>query len=365
MQVRSPGAVGALMILGFSVLGAAPVAAASPSPVGPPAPVCGGGVPPSWVTTASHPNDGVPDPAGRIVFGQDLRDDPVFGPLVALYAIDPDGSDLVQLIDCEVAYPHLSPDGRRIALGIHMDDGSMRVATMAIDGGDLHILTTSGYDEYPDWSPDGTWLIYSRVQGADLAAINRECPINDCLVTLDLKEQLWRMNADGADQRLLGDPEAIDFWPRLSPDGRQVVFARVDPRNDHRKTLMIRDLPTGAERQVTANDRGPVLPQWSRDGRSILYATMHQAGGTDIWQQVETVPADDASAAPTVVRSVAEGGGGHPSYSPDGSRIVFFGCSGGLCTMATDGSDVQVLFSPPEGVVPLQPNWGITPKPTD
>jgi Tol biopolymer transport system component len=124
----------------------------------------------------------------------------------------------------------------------------------------------------------------------------------------------------------------------------------------------MRDLATGEEHQVTGNDREPVLPMFSPDGRSILYTTNHQAGGTDIWTQIETVPADDPAATPTVLRPAADhGGGSQASYSPDGSRIVYF--CGGLCTMAADGSDVQTVFSPPEGVVPVQPSWGIVPEP--
>ena len=81
---------------------------------------------------------------------------------MSLHAIDPDGTDMVALLDCEVARPRFSPDGSRIAFAIVMDDQSFQVATMAADGTDLRILTdTPGYAETPDWSPDGSWLIYS------------------------------------------------------------------------------------------------------------------------------------------------------------------------------------------------------------
>jgi hypothetical protein len=50
------------------------------------------------VTRSSNPEDGQPDPAGRIVFGEVTRQDnvlpvaPGHGQLVApLYAVDPDG----------------------------------------------------------------------------------------------------------------------------------------------------------------------------------------------------------------------------------------------------------------------------------
>ena len=54
-----------------------------------------------------------------------------------LYAIDPDGSDLVQLLDCETSRPRFSRDGRTLAFGIAMDDKTMQVATIAADGRDL------------------------------------------------------------------------------------------------------------------------------------------------------------------------------------------------------------------------------------
>ena len=306
------------------------------------------------------PNDGVPDPEGRIVFGPLLRKDPTFGQLTSLYAIDPDGSDLTQLLDCEVAFPHFSPDGSRLAFGIHMDNGSMQVATMAADGTDLRILTSGGYSEFPDWSPDGSWLVYSQVKDADLAAINRECPVGDCLVTLGLKEPLWRMQADGSDPRQIGNPDTVDFWPRLSPDGHKVAFIRVDPPNKDWFTVMIRDLATGEEHPATANDREPVLPEWNRDGRSILYTTSHRPGSTDVWTQIETVPADDPTAAPVVLRSGDDPrGGSQASYAPDGSKIVM-DCGGRLCTMDADGSNTRVIL-PDSSFVAVQPTWGRAP----
>jgi hypothetical protein len=184
-------------------------------------PVCSNAGPPPGIAGASHPNDGVPDPAGRIVFGRLTRVDDVKGQIVSIDAVDPDGSDLVQLLDCETARPRFSPDGSRLAFAMVMDDRSFQVATMAADGSDLRILTdTPGYAETPDWSPDGSWLIYSFMP---LACLD----FNACVADGNLWT-LWRMNADGPDQRLIGNPDTFDWEPRLSPDGSQVVFTRFD-----------------------------------------------------------------------------------------------------------------------------------------
>ena len=294
------------------------------------------------MTTASHPGDGVPDPAGRIVFGSVHRSDVVLGQLIApLVTMDADGSDLVKIFDCEVERPRFSPDGRRIAFSIAMDDDTWEVATIAVDGSDLRILTsTSGYAQTPDWSPDGSWLIYAT------------SPVKCSRYPLceSLNETLWRMDADGSDQRLIGSPasSAWDWEPRLSPDGREVVFARNTPEGDYRWVPMIRNLETGEERVAKVDARDLEHPDWSPDGRFIVY---HQTPNGPI----ERVPADDPTATAELVGGDAIHGY-KPAYSPDGSSIVF-GCDGKVCRLNADGSDVVVLFQAP-GIELNHFDWG-------
>jgi TolB protein len=317
---------------------------------GAPAPVCPHLRPP-WVATASHPNDGEPNPAGRIVFGPVERFDDIQGQFISpLVAMDADGSDLVQIFDCEIERPRISPDGSRIAFSIAMDDDSWQVATIAADGSDLRILTSAtGYAQTPDWSPDGSWLIYA----SSPVKCSRYPPCES------LNETLWRMNADGSDQRLIGNPpsSAWDWEPRLSPDGHEVVFARSAPETDYRWTLMIRNLDTGQERVAKADTRDLEHPDWSRDGRFIIY---HESPSGPI----ERVPADDATATAEILAGAVSQGGYlglyKPAYSPDGRSLVF-GCDGRLCTMAADAPEPTVLVDVPD----VELNhfaWGLAPS---
>jgi len=296
-----------------------PIAEASP------APVCSDRKPP-WVQAAHSVKDG-PDPAGRIVFGQVSRFD-VYNQVVdPLFAIDPDGSDLVQILNCEVERPRISHDGTRLAFSIFMTDRTWQVATSAIDGSSLRLLTsTSGWASMPDWAPDDSWLVYSYSP--------QPCNIPTCVEDEGFHQALWRVNADGSDQRLLGDGDAYDSEARLSPDGREVVFDRLD-ESTQLNVFMIRDLATGAERRVPTTNAGDEHPDWTRDGRSIVYNTTYDSNGTNV-QVIQTVPADDPTAKPTTLHS-----GYKPAYSPDGSRIVF-GCDD-LCLMNADGSNVVTL----------------------
>lgn len=294
-------------------------------------PICPG-LNPSWLRESTHPNNGVPDAEGRIVFGPVHRFDEILGQLISpLVLMDADGSDLVKIFDCEVERPRFSPDGKRIAFSLAMDDDSWQVATIAADGSDLQILTAStGYAHTPDWSPDGSWLIY-----ATSPVKCSRSPLCD-----SLNETLWRMNADGTDQHLVGaaPSSAWDWEPRLSPDGREVVFARNTPEGNYRWILMIRNLDTGEERVAKVDERDLEHPDWSPDGRFIVYHE-HPSG------PIELIPAHDAGAAPQLVGGSAIDGY-KPAYSPDGSSIVY-GCRGGVCRMSADGSDVVELLRVP------------------
>ena len=128
---------------------------------------------------------------------------------------------------------------------------------------------------------------------------------------------------------------------------------------------MIRDLATGNERKLTFFDPGLgdelEHPDWSPDGRWIVYNTTGDCGGA--CERIERVPADDAKAKPKVLYQDARGGY-KPTYSPDGTSIVF-GCRGGsLCRMNADRTNVVVLKEN-QGLEFNHFDWGVTPKAGD
>ena len=160
-----------------------------------------------------------PDPAGRIAYAVVGRFDPQFGPIgTRLYAIDPDGSDQVLLLDCDLARPQWSPDGTRLAVTILLDDGSWQVATVAADGSDLRVLTSGpGIHEVPTWSADGTWLGYD---GADVGLDDPDVPDDD-------PARGCRWLRRGAPRRM---PDTFDVEPRLSLEGDQLGVRALAPR---------------------------------------------------------------------------------------------------------------------------------------
>ena len=305
-----------------------------------------------------HPGHGVPDPAGRIAFGRITRFDDFYGQVVALYAIDPDGSDLVQLNDGESGFPAWSPDGTRLAFTQRQADGTWQVATMAADGSDVRVLTTGPGSDGATWSPDGTWIAYNY---------SIVPPTEEAFNDGTFHTVLYRMEADGSNPQLLGDPDAFDVEPRISPDGTEVLFERLSfEGGGQQNVLWVRDLASGEERAITAAGNAVEHANWSPDGEWIIYdiaAWMTDSVPND---QLERIAADGTGEPVVLLEATPTQGAFKPWYSPDGERILF-GCLGkegddAACLMDADGSNLEILIDEP-GVHENHFSWGVTPSP--
>jgi len=293
---------------------------------------------PTRVASSMPTGEGRADPAGRIVFGRYTRYDDFFGPLAVLYAIDPDGSDLLQLTTGDAASPRWSPDGSTLAFTMPQADGSWQIATIPAGGGAATLLTSGpGMSELPSWSPDGSWIAYDhspQIGGPGFHNV------------------LYRMNADGTNPRLLGNPDTFDVQPAVSPDGTKVAFLRLNADGVF-GTLWVRDITSGDERQLVAAGVDVETPSWSPDGRWIMYT-----GDPLTILRV----ASDGSGTPVVIVDATKNPRAYKaSYSPDGRRILF-GCNGpdgdAICTANPDGSGLALIGDLP-GYIEHWSDWGV------
>ncbi|MFJ5990391.1 amidohydrolase family protein [Lentzea sp. NPDC092896] len=193
-----------------------------------------------------------------------------------------------------IASPVVSPDGTKIAF-------RALNALYLLSGGKATKLTDNRYfDSDPDFSPDGTKLLYT----SDRGGIPQ-------LRVRDLKT--------GDDKAFAPAPHAQTI-PRFSPDGTKVAYL------DHDGQVWIAE-PAGL-RQVTPTLFQPGRPTWSKDGTTVALAAVKPFSrrfreGTSQLLFVDLVGGALTYTEPLPFRSIATRGDDGPVWSPDGRNIAF------------------------------------------
>jgi Tol biopolymer transport system component len=195
-----------------------------------------------------------------------------------IYVMRDDGTGLRQLTfdPKDQTQPRWSADGRRIVY-ISTRDGvpppgfstPADIWAMNADGSSQSVLisTPQVYESWPEWSPDGKYLLYKRdsVGGADNA--------------------FWIANADGTQPgRLRAAMSAFsDDRAAWSPDGTQIAFSAFDFAASNQfhdqYDLYVMNADGSSLRRVTRY-RSPRFPAWSPDGRSLLFSI---SGDDEFW----------------------------------------------------------------------------------
>ena len=189
--------------------------------------------------------------------------------------------------------PRLSPDGKRLAVTVAEGNG-MDVWLLDIERDTFTQLTTDGSSRFPDWSPDGEWLVFSS-GSSDL--------------------DLFRMRSDfSSPPQLVLEREGNDRYVRWTPDGKSLVFQQeIGSAAD----IWVLDLEGDAEPrlflQTPVNEGQPDL---SPDGRYIVYHSRVSGDTPQIFVQPFTGPGGR--------RQISTDGGWSPRWSPNGREIFYY-----------------------------------------
>ncbi len=158
--------------------------------------------------------------------------------------------------------PNLSPDGTRIAF-VSIARGNPDIHIMKADGSDIRNISNSRTTESgPSWSPDGKRIAY-HARGGQASDIHV-------------------MRSDGSNPLRLPDTAALRHEMSWSPDSRQIVYAAPAARHADSPTrncfyseLWVAHADGTGSRKLTrilTDDEGDSDPSWSPDGSMIVFS---------------------------------------------------------------------------------------------
>jgi len=205
---------------------------------------------------------------------------------------------------------------------------------------------TDRSDAEPVFSPDSKTLIFFSNNGQGE------------------QKQLWAANVDRLDAKQLTGLTGYAARPRFSRDGKQVAFLCVENAGGggplmaappttgvidtaiHNQRIMVHNLSTGEERQVSPPDLHIYDFDWAPDGASMVAPAAPGPGDNNWWiAQIYVIDVAKGSAKSIYKPSLQVA---VPRWSPDGRSIAFVeglmsdeGFHGGdMFTIAADGSNL-------------------------
>jgi Tol biopolymer transport system component len=186
---------------------------------------------------------------------------------IDIFVINVDGTGETNLTNAPSwdSTPAWSPDESRIVFASNrhespdscddetrLEDCNLEIWAMNLDGSNPVRLTYEpGIDAFPDWSPDGTRIVFHTARDGNL-------PTGEGF-------EVYVMNADGTNQTNLTNHPSLDALPNWSPDGTRIVFisTRHDPDQVDRDIYVIDPDGTNLTRLTTSqNGRDSMWPNW-------------------------------------------------------------------------------------------------------
>lgn len=170
----------------------------------------------------------------------------------------------------------------------------------------------------------------------------------------DGKVRVYTMNPDGSNQRVVSSEELVRASsPGFFPDGR---IAFVWQTATETGIAVMNSDGSGMVRLFSDSNRTnlPGRPRVSPDGTQILFARLNSAGILQIY----IMPANGS--APPSILSPNPSNDGDPAWRPDGSRIAFTSTRNGtyaIWEMKVDGSGASQVTFPPAGFNDVEPVW--------
>ena len=171
----------------------------------------------------------------------------------------------------------------------------------------------------------------------------------------DGNAEIYVMDADGGNLRRLTNNPARDHSPAWSPDGKRIAFVsdrdgHVNVRNSPNYEIYVMDADGSNQQNLTNDPDNDRHPSWSPDGKRIVFSS-YRDNDRDHNIEIYVMDADGGNPE-RLTNNLTEDE--YPSWSPDGKRIAFsarrdghvenkFGITYEIYVMDADGGNEQRL----------------------
>ena len=251
--------------------------------------------------------------------------------------------------------PAISPDGRTVAYVWNDDDGGPDIYLRAVENGSPHLLdATPSVRLFPAWSPDGSQIAFLLVVGDQVELIVHNLRNGSEQKITEITKQIGQWADDNSP--LIGAPGPVwttdgkgliladydparaaggiflfdlsghrtaivtttgedhDLYPRLSPDGKLLAYARYSSHGV--AELYVQAMNTSSSPHKLTSDKKAIQGlTWAPDSRHLIFAS-NRSGSFQLWSI--TAKGDDLRIEPTESSSAAE-----PAMAPSGGWLLY------------------------------------------
>lgn len=172
-------------------------------------------------------------------------------------------------------------------------------------------------------------------------------------------QEIYKIRPDGTSARRLTRNKTGDADPEWSPNGRKIVYRCRAPFGERATQksgeICIMDASGNGVKRLTDNKVADLSPSWSPDGRIIIFVRIFQLGPGEFQWDIFKMRSDGSQ---TKRLTNSQAYDDHPEWSPDGKRITFVSARSGnqdIWSMGPNGKQKRNLTRSEESET--YPSW--------